>query len=404
MKRIYMSFVLILLLIDLRFIAAQGSDEIRQLSWSPNGQILAIAKADGTVLLWNEQNLQQLGKLVGYSGDFSDLAWSPDSNQLITSSDDRTARVWDVETGKSIFTIEGLGRSYSKVTWSPDGKVFAISNFEGADNLIVRNATTGEVEFNSTVQTPSQMGWSSDGTRFAIILPYAGTIFIWNSEFTISTWVATANVVSDASTGFAWHPSANTLVLGTASATIQVIDAVKSERITQYKTTDATINADDPFAHATIKVAFSADGSEIMSANADGTVRKWNEATGEMISSTQIDVAKTTYTPYPIVDWSPYRGRMIYLSDDTPTDASSETDLAALGVKIVTPFASDEQLRSLVNLCVEETAAKSDLESLITAKNYAEIVDTVKALPSDQVPSACAADLVAVAETLQQEG
>ncbi|CAE7391059.1 unnamed protein product [Symbiodinium sp. CCMP2592] len=86
------------------------SDALCGVAWSPNQQRLLTASADGTVGLWEEQNISyspvqnhdpEAFQLVAILGSNShspvrDATWSPDSELILAASLDGSARVWQL--------------------------------------------------------------------------------------------------------------------------------------------------------------------------------------------------------------------------------------------------------------------------------------------------------------------
>ncbi|CAE7406993.1 unnamed protein product [Symbiodinium microadriaticum] len=87
------------------------SDALCGVAWSPNQQRILTASADGTVGVWEEQNISyspvqnhdpEAFQLVAILGSNShspvrDATWSPDSELILAASLDGSARVWQLE-------------------------------------------------------------------------------------------------------------------------------------------------------------------------------------------------------------------------------------------------------------------------------------------------------------------
>ena len=74
--------------------------------WSPQGDRLAAAGADGTILVWDATTGREIHALKGHTTTVRSVHWSPDGRRLVSGSDDRTVRVWDSKTGRELLVWE----------------------------------------------------------------------------------------------------------------------------------------------------------------------------------------------------------------------------------------------------------------------------------------------------------
>src|SRR6476661_249595 len=75
---------------------------VPQVSFSPDGEIIATASLDNTVKLWNSEGTagtepEPLRTLTGHTGGVVAVAFSPDGTQLVSTSLDKTAILWNVK-------------------------------------------------------------------------------------------------------------------------------------------------------------------------------------------------------------------------------------------------------------------------------------------------------------------
>lgn len=163
-------------------------DEVWRIEWSPNGNLLASASMDKTVVIWqlkppSQHNGKQytisfLHHLKGHRGAVDAMAWSPDSDTLVTASD-KQVYVWDARVSRSCgfhhvdqANIQtGLRSSVnldnsphkdeiSAVQWMPDGSQFVVCSldprvvFYDALGNIVRNWNMGNMQLRDIAITP----------------------------------------------------------------------------------------------------------------------------------------------------------------------------------------------------------------------------------------------------------
>jgi WD40 repeat protein len=72
-----------------------GSQGVVRVSWSPDGQVIATAGANGLIKLWNIEG-KLIKTLPGHRGLITSLAFTPNGNFLTSGSDDGTIFVWDL--------------------------------------------------------------------------------------------------------------------------------------------------------------------------------------------------------------------------------------------------------------------------------------------------------------------
>ncbi|MDY3561603.1 WD40 repeat domain-containing protein [Gemmata sp. JC673] len=71
------------------------SNRVYDLSFSPDGRLLATGAADGVVRVWELATGSERFRLAGHRGGVWALAYSPDGARLASGSDDRSVVTWD---------------------------------------------------------------------------------------------------------------------------------------------------------------------------------------------------------------------------------------------------------------------------------------------------------------------
>ena len=144
--------------------------------FSPDGKRLATG--GHMVKIWDVASGQELLTLpglafsaapappepcLGASVRLSELAFSPDGKRLVTASDDHTARIWDAATGQELLTLRGHGG----VTFSPDGKRLATASDDHTAKIW--DAATGHDVFTlrGHGECVRWVTFSPDGKRLA---------------------------------------------------------------------------------------------------------------------------------------------------------------------------------------------------------------------------------------------
>jgi WD40 repeat protein len=181
------------------------------LAFSPDGSLIAAARPDGTVTLW-EVNLHKSPRpLTGRGHCLTSVALTT-SGQLVTSAQDGTLALWDARDGRHLRTLDrwehhagvfaaapdgsrvlgfsslenqsawwdvaagrrlplpsGLPERITCATFSPDNTMLALGDFDGRVQL--RGAANGELRRQIRVMEEGEvpdLHWSPDGRTLAV--------------------------------------------------------------------------------------------------------------------------------------------------------------------------------------------------------------------------------------------
>jgi hypothetical protein len=199
-------------------------DLIYDLTFSPDGRLLATCGYDRLVRLWDTATGQEVRSLKDHSDAVYSAAFSPDGKLLATGAADRSVKIWDVENGVRLHTLgESTDWLYS-VAWSPDGRSVAAG---GVDRSIrVWDVSPRSVRFRQSVFAHEgsiiRLEYSKDGkTLFS--LGEDRVVKTWDSARMVerSTFPATA----DAPLALAVRPDSRQLALGRFDGVLTLFDA-----------------------------------------------------------------------------------------------------------------------------------------------------------------------------------
>lgn len=164
------------------------------LAFSPNGQqILGGGRSRDnpacTAILWDTATHRAIQEFVGHNDTVCSVAFSPDGQKVVTGSRDGTAILWNVANGDQIFTLyegtdrrnDSKGSNSVAVAFSPDGRTILTAR-PCDDGAVLWDATTGQKLFVFSGQGPMQaVAFSPDGQT---ILTGAtnGVAVLWSTE------------------------------------------------------------------------------------------------------------------------------------------------------------------------------------------------------------------------------
>ena len=75
----------------------EHADQVSEVSFSPDGQMLASASRDNTVKLWAPQTGEEINTLTGHTDWVWGVSFSPDGQMLASASRDNTVKLWNLD-------------------------------------------------------------------------------------------------------------------------------------------------------------------------------------------------------------------------------------------------------------------------------------------------------------------
>lgn len=259
------------------FMNLKAGESIRSLAFTPDGTILATAggnASDFAVRLWDMASGQFIGALDGHTGIVWGVAFSPDGSMLASVSSDHTAKIWDWRNRILIKTLDFPGDAVS-VSFSPDGQSLAVGGVDKMKNQVQHAAvwTFSAGTWQPRIKLPEYIDVSA-----LAYSPRGGTLIGGGTSRNVQVWRANdgkqiytlnhAHQVSKA----AISPDGSTVATATCITVVNaectdggvwLWDLPSGKLIRKLK----------GFPNVVENVAFSADGSSLIAASRDGTMR-----------------------------------------------------------------------------------------------------------------------------------
>jgi WD40 repeat protein/tRNA A-37 threonylcarbamoyl transferase component Bud32 len=282
-----------------------------KLIFSSDGTRLAAAgsvfSGDNTIKVWDLLTGQECATLSGQQNGIACIAFSPDGTRLASGANDSSIKLWTVATGQEIVTLQGHSGEVENVVFSPDGTRLASRGLDKTINLW--NVTTGLK--TKTLQGHDvpviTVAFSPDGTLLA-----SGdgdsTVKLWNGL--TGEEIVTLRGSRGSIESLAFSPDGTRLASCNYSS-IKLWDTTNWEE-------KATLNGGSV-------VSFSPDGGQLASGDSDGMIQLWDVSSGRIINSLQGHLARVSKLVF-----SPDGARLVSWSDDKTVklwDASPDPEL-----------------------------------------------------------------------------
>ncbi len=117
-------------------------DQVKAVSFNPNGLKLLIGSRDGFVRLWDTRTCKPIGKPVGERVKHEpfydwpvDAVSNPDGSTILTAGTDSAARLWNARTGEPQGAQLKLNDRILSMNFSPDGSSVLTASSDGSVRL-----------------------------------------------------------------------------------------------------------------------------------------------------------------------------------------------------------------------------------------------------------------------------
>jgi putative methionine-R-sulfoxide reductase with GAF domain len=242
--------------------------QVQALAFSRDGHWLATENSSNTVTLWDAADGREIRTLpgnkpgvLGNSWVYS-IAFSPDGHWLASGLDDKTVRLWDVTTGRAGRDLTALRRSVIYIAFSPDGRWLA----SGGDDKTIRiwDVSSGQEirSLSGHKKDIYSVAFSPDG-RWLASGSADKSVRLWEvaTGREVHTLTGHRNVV----TSLAFAPDGRWLASGSWDKTVKIWDVETGHEI-------QTLTGHN---HPIYTVAFDSRGRWLASGSQDGTIKLW---------------------------------------------------------------------------------------------------------------------------------
>lgn len=275
---------------------------VLDVAYSPNGQRLASASDDNTVIVWDMATRRPVGDLpfYGHRAGVTSVDFSPDGQILASGSRDSTIILWGVETGNIIRILQRRGLDWIlSVDFSPDGQKL-VSAGQGS---IIRlwNVQTGEIirEFAGSGDTNFSVAFSPNGQQIAAGSG-DGSVTLW--DVTSGTEIRRWQAHDGAALSVMFTPDGLGIETAGGDSFTTLWDVATGSQLLTLKTGQK----------AALSVAMTADQRLLAVGSGDNVVRLWDLTSGAEIGLPLADFADWVYG----VDFNPAGTTLASVSGD----------------------------------------------------------------------------------------
>ncbi|MEO7732866.1 MAG: protein kinase [Kofleriaceae bacterium] len=239
---------------------ARYNNWLKAVTWSPDGRRIAIGGVNPEILLVDTAT-GVVQELRGHTDALYTLAFTRDGTHLLSASDDSTARVWNL-ANRTAVVLRGHDDDVYCARFSPDERSVVTSSLDGSARVWSLERPSAEVHVE---------GEPIEDLRFD-----GDHVTIRTSE-AIARWDLTS---SAREVLFSWANEPHNLGNGVASADGAHIAIPNADGSMELRGRDGTSIALRGHRGMINHVEFSRDGRTVFSSSSDGTLRRWDVATG----------------------------------------------------------------------------------------------------------------------------
>ena len=295
-------------------------EPITAMCFSPDGRILASANDDweGIIVLWDPQTGRNIRTLTGHEEEIADLSFSPDSQMLASTDFDGVIMLWDPQTGRNIRTLrhENDDDPVYAVSFSPDGQMLASGDSDGV--IVLWNPRDGKrIRTFKNTNRITQLGFSPDGRILASQSAEEGDsdkviVLLWDPR--TGKRVRTLNHQEDDVYFGGFSPDGRMLATPYSDDKLVLWEPHNGKRIRTFENKIQIAS-----------ISFSPDGKVLAASDFDESIMLWDPHNGRrinVIDSEKYDVDSVSFSPDgrmlasgckygEIFLWDPQTGRHI---------------------------------------------------------------------------------------------
>ncbi|KAI5957478.1 HIR1 [Candida theae] len=218
-------------------------NDIQDICWSPDGNLLVTVGLDRSIIIWNALTFEKIKRYDIHQSMVKGIVFDPANKFFATASDDRTVRVFryykkmneynSYEFQMEHVVVDPLRKSpltsyFRRMSWSPDGQHLAVPNATngpvpsvaivnrgnwGSDVSLIGHEAPVEVCSFSPRLFQIDTDLDNDELKFQTVLATGGqdrTLAVWSTSNS-KPIVVCQDIVDNSITDICWAPDGETL-------------------------------------------------------------------------------------------------------------------------------------------------------------------------------------------------
>ncbi len=275
-------------------------DAVDSVAVSLDGSLIASGSQDHAARIWDANTHALIHTLLGHTDRVYRVAFDPTGRRLATASSDGTVKIWNTTDGRNEFTFAGHTGSVRTAVFSPDSQWVASAGKDG--RVKIWNAATGQVRLD--------LDGMVDGHDHPLVFSPSGEWLAYGSHGPIRIWETASGRLLHT---MPWPETITVRDMAVDAFGKRLAVVGGNDRVELWDLPPQPASKPRQFdSRASARaVAWSPDGSAMVSGGIDSAIKLWDPATG-----TLLDQLRGHEGRIHSLAWMPNRWQLVSASDD----------------------------------------------------------------------------------------